>query len=363
MKQDVLDALSGKFPHKIPCKETLNHPGIINFVSGLDVFENTPAAYAIAWRRLGIDIHSPLMNENAARPRVPGGTWEEDGRIYADYGVYPTSMPLHSPGAPADADDLVFNYDPEQDDFDLDQAVRDLHAANSAFRANFGSLAVMYDLYYTTLFMWPVMTFEWIPFMLAAASDPQRFDEQLWQPWARISRKHFEVLAASEEEVVFCHDDLAMSTGTVFSPAYLEKYIFSRYEWIMEPVCKAGKKLIFVSDGNLDGLLERLLKFPIAGIMVENPATSYERVLQTWGRAGRGFIGGISTAILTGGTPEEVSRHTREVIGRGREYPGFILSSCGGLPGTIPMENMLAYIRTRHELGCYADLYEMEEKR
>jgi uroporphyrinogen-III decarboxylase len=90
--------------------------------------------------------------------------------------------------------------------------------------------------------------------------------------------------------------------------------------------------------------------------MVENPATPFERVLETWGKAGRGFIGGISTAILTQGSPETVRQHTREVITRGREYPGFILSSCGGLPGTIPMENMLAYIHTRHELGCYADL-------
>ncbi len=355
MKQDVLDALSGKFPAKIPSKETLNHPGIINYLSGLDVYEDTPAAFDIAWRKMGIDIHVPLMQENAPRPLVPGGTWISDGRIYSDYGVYPTSIPDHSNESPdSRAEQRVFRYDPAQDDFDLSTAIQDLRLKNNAFRAHFGDLAVMYELYYTTLFMWPVMTFEWIPFMLAAASDPQRFDEQLWQPWARISRKHFEVLAAMEEEVVFCHDDLAMGQGPVFSPPFLERYIFSRYEWIMEPVTRAGKKLIFVADGNLDALLERLLEFPIAGIMVENPATSYEKVLQTWGKAGRGFIGGISTSILTNGTPEEVRSHTQQVIQRGREYPGFIISSCGGLPGTIPMENMQAYLRTRSELGCYS---------
>ena len=357
MKQDVLDALSGKFPAKIPSKETLNHPGIINQVSGLDVFENTPAAYDTAWRRLGIDMHVSLMTENTDRPRVPGGTWEADGRIYSDYGVYPTSMPLHLPGAPEfQTDEQVFDYNPLRDDFDLDQAVCAFRNTNQVFRAHFGDLAVMYDLYYTTLFMWPVMTFEWMPFLLAAASDPQRFDECLWQPWARISRKHFEVLAACDEEVVFCHDDLAMGDRTVFSPAYLDRYIFSRYAWIMEPVFKAGKKLIFVGDGNLDQVLERLLEFPIAGIMYENPATPYTRVLSTWGKAGRGFIGGISTAILTQGTPEDVRRHTRAVIERGREYPGFIISACGGLPGTIPLENLLAYLHTRSEMGCYADI-------
>ncbi len=357
MKQDVLDALSGRFPRKIPSKETLNHRGIIEYVSGIDVYEDTPAAFDAAWQKLGIDIHTPLMKENARRPRVPGGTWEEDGRVYSDYGVYPTSMPLAIPGDQAtDAEDRVFYYDTRRDDFDMDEAICNLRLCNADFRAHFKDLAVMYELYYTTLFMWPVVTFDWMPFMLAAASDPARFDEQLWQPWACISRKHFEALAAIDEEVVFCHDDLAMGDGPVFSPAFLEKYIFSRYEWIMEPVFKAGKKLIFVSDGNIDRLLERLLEFPIAGIMYENPATPFERVLQTWGEAGRGFIGGISTSILTNGTPEEVSRHTREVIEQGRQYPGFIISSCGGLPGTIPIENMLAYIRTRDRLGCYAEL-------
>ena len=356
MKQDVLDALAGKFPAKIPCKETLDHPGIIKYISGKDIYEDTPAALEITWRKLGIDIHAPLPEENAPRPRVPGGAWEENGQAYIDYGIYPPAIPLRRPEhAASQAEDWVFGYDPTQDDFELQAAIRQSRAANGAFRARFGDLAVMYDLYYTTLLTWPVITFEWEPFLLAAAADPRRFDELLWQPWARISRKHFEALAAMDEEVIFCHDHLAMETGPVFSPAFLERYIFSRYAWIMEPVFQAGKKLIFVSDGNIDVFLELLLELPFAGIMIENPATPYERVLQTWGKAGRGFIGGISTGLLTHSAPAEVCQHTRQVIMQGRQYPGFILSASGGLPATIPMENMLAYIRTRHELGCFAD--------
>ena len=74
MRQDVLDALSGEFPNKIPNKETLNHPGIINHVAGFDVFDDTPPAFDIAWRKLGIDIHVPLPEGNAPRPKVSGGT-------------------------------------------------------------------------------------------------------------------------------------------------------------------------------------------------------------------------------------------------------------------------------------------------
>lgn len=357
MKQDVLDALSGRYPKKIPSKETLDHPGIINHVSGFDVYENTPEAFEIAWRKLGIDIHVPLPEKNAPRPKVPAGTWEENGQRYSAYGVYPTSMPIeHTPGFPKDDDEWIWNFDVRKHDFNLAQKSAQLRDMNKKFRTHFGDFAVLYNLYYTTLFMWPVMTFGWEPFMTAAASDPMRFDKQLWEPWARISRKNFEALATMDEDVVFCHDDLCMTTGPVFPPEFYEKHIFSRYGWIMEPVIQAGKKLIFVSDGNIDAFLERLLEFPIAGIMFENPATPYERVLTTWGKAGRGFIGGISTRILTFGTPEEVTKHTRDVILKGREYPGFIVSSCGQLPGNIPMENILAYFRTRNELGCPAEL-------
>ena len=368
MKQDVLDALSGKFPKKLPSKETLNHPGIINRLAGFDVYDDTSRAFDIAWRRLGIDVHPPLGDDslldypkgaptNAPRPKVPGGTWEENGLRYSDIGVYPTTMPVeHAAFMDKSADDWVFRCNTSRDDFNLDQRTEDWRRLNAAFRVRFDDRAVMYHLYYTTLFMWAVVTFGWEPFMLAAATDPVRFDETLWEPWARVSRKNFEALAAMDEEVVFCHDDLAIVSGPVFAPDFYEKHIFPRYEWIMEPVVDAGKKIVFVSDGNLDVFLERLMEFPFAGLMFENPATPFERVLETWGEAGRGFIGGINTERLTFGTPEEVRAHTREVIEKGREYPGFILSSCGGLHGNIPLANLLAYFEARNEMGCPADI-------
>lgn len=382
MKRDVIDALSGKFPRRIPSKETLNHPGIIRHVSGLDVFENTHSAFDIAWRKLGIDIHAPRPRQNALRPQVPGGTWQQDRFCFSDIGVFPTSTPLeYVPGLAKDNWDWVFGYDAAQDGFlppertlpeaELQASYREhgglqgegrlgneamLRQLSRDFQAHYGSEAVMYHLYYTTLFMWPVVTFGWEAFMMAAMMDPERFDAQLWQPWAEVSRRHFEVMAQTDAEVVFCHDDLAMKSGPVFPLEFYEQYIFPRYPAILEPAVKAGKKIVFVCDGNMDAFLERLLELPIDGLMFENPATPFERVLDTWGKAGRGFIGGIATEILTNHPPEEVRAHTLEVIEKGRRYPGFMISSCGGLHGNIPIDNMLAYFAARHEAGISADL-------
>jgi len=384
MKQDVLDALSGRFPRRIPSKETLNHPGIISRVAGFDVFEDTPRAFDMAWRKLGIDVHTPLPRENALRPKAPGGTWEEGNLRYGDIGVYPTTMPKeYCPEMDKGDPDWAYRYDASRDGFlPEDDAARmpedELHASfrrrgglqgegrmgrredlfeiSRTFRRRFGDGAVMYHLYYTTLFMWPVVKFGWEDFMMAARMDPERFDECLWEPWSRVSREYFEAIARTDDEVVFTHDDLAMATGPVFEMDFYDRHIFSRYETILEPAVRAGKKIVFVCDGNMDAFLGRLLEFPIDGLMFENPATSFDRVLETWGKAGRGFIGGIATEILSNGTPDRVRAHTREVIEKGREYPGFMVSSCGGLHGGIPMENMLAYFETRNEMGVPAEL-------
>jgi len=384
MKRDVLNALSGIFPERIPCKETLNHPEFIEYVSGINPFENTPQAFRISWEKLGIDIHVPLPKENALPSKFPESTWKEGNLRLASLGVYPTStVTEYCPGLDKSSPDWILNYDVSKDGFleehDSGKILEaELHASfrragglqgegqlgtieqlrrlAKGFKMNFGDKSVMYHLYYTTLFMFPVVKFGWESFMTGALIYPDDFDKKLWEPWSEISRKYAEVASTLDTEVVFFHDDLVSGTGPYFDMPFYEKYIFSRYNYILEPVVKAGKKIVFVCDGNLDVFLDRLLLFPIDGLMFENPATPFNRVLDTWGKAGRGIIGGISTTLLTTGTPEQVRNHTKEVIEAGRIYPGFIISSCGGLHGNIPMENIITYFKTRDEMGIPAEV-------
>ena len=356
MRQDVLDALSGKFPSMVPCKESLNHPDLVRRVSGIDAYQDTPRALATAWERLGIDIHA-WITDQAKAPVVPGGSWRTGTTWYSDMGIFPTAVP-REPWQDMDTSspEWVYRHDPSRDDIDVEAQARELCAANHAFRARFGAKAVHYHLYYTTLFMWAVVKLGWEGFMTAAALDPLRFDRHFWQPWTEISRKHVEASSRVDEEILFLHDDLVMATGPVFAPSFYETYIFPRYPYILEPARRAGKKLVLVTDGNCDAFLERLLGLPFDGLMYENPATPFHRVLETWGKAGRGFIGGIETAKLTGGTPEQVYQHTREVLSAGRAFPGFMIASCGGIHGNIPMANLEAYFMARSEAGIPADL-------
>jgi hypothetical protein len=356
----------------------------MQLVSGIDPWENTIDCFRISTQKLGINIHAPLAQSNAPRPVVSGGTWQDGNLRFSDIGVYPTNSFIELLPEIDKAEPLwVFNYDAIADGFLTEQRLKSypqeelqasyrkagglqghgqigseqqLREIDTCFAKQFGNKAVMYHLYYTTLFMWPVVTFGWEAFMIAAALEPDRFDEVLWQPWSQVSRKYFEVAATLSTPVLFCHDDLTTGTGPVFSPDFYEKYIFPKYEYILEPAVKANKKIVFVCDGNMEVFLERLLDMPFAAIQPETPATPLESILNTWGKAGRGFIGGIQTNILTNGTVDEVKAHTKSVIEKAREYPGFIISSCGGLHGNIPLKNIIAYFQTRNELGITAEL-------
>ncbi len=384
MKSDVINALSGIFPDRIPSKETLNHPGFMKFVTGVDPFENTRRSFQIAWEKLGIDIHTALPKETVARPKVAEGSWKQGNQRLTGMGVYPTTSVLeYCPGMDKSEMDWILKYDTSRDgflerngkgslpEFEMQASFRptcglqgegrlgtieQLKELDQNFKHDFGNQAVLYHLYYTTLFMFPVVKFGWEPFLIGALTFPEKFDEKLWKPWSEISRKYSEIAAKLQTEVVFFHDDLASGTGPYFDMAFYDKYIFSRYDYILEPCVKAGKKIVYVCDGNMDVFLNRLLKFPIDGIMFENPATPFKRVLDTWGNAGRGFIGGISTELLTNASPDQVTKHTIDVIREGSKYPGFMISSCGGLHGNIPHENMLAYFAARNEMGILAEV-------
>ena len=384
MKSDILNALSGIFPERIPCKETLNHPEFIEYVTGIDPFQDTSRAFKLAYERLGIDIHMVLPKKNAPLPKEPDGSWREGNLRLTNMGVYPTtSVEEFCPGLDKSELDWILKYDTSGDGFleerfvgeipeyemqasfrpfcglqgeGLVGTIEQLRELYRDFHQEFGDKAIMYHNYYTTLFMFPVVKFGWESFLMGALTFPEEFDEKLWKPWTEISRKYSEVAATLETNVVFFHDDLVSGTGPYFDMPFYEKYILPRYEYILEPCVKAGKKIVYVIDGNMDVFLERLLQLPFDGLMFENPATPYSRILETWGEAGRGFIGGISTALLTNGNliNTQYRQSTKErKLGK---YPGFIISSCRWRRHTRPGPYLMADFTARKEMGIYAEV-------
>lgn len=354
MKQDVLTYAAGRQTAKRLSKETLNHRGLIELVSGLDVYVHTAEAYRRAYEALGIDIINRVPLENAPLPTPPGArrTHPEN----SDYdltalGVYDTASrrvwPCREPDDLWRFDVDTLCYEDLVTPVPHPLAVADAQARQAAL----GEVGLYYPMLYTTLFMWPVEVFGWERFMLAAAENPERFFEHVLKPCAVKSTTLVAELARTDSPFVFVHDDLASAAGPVFAPGWYDEFIFPLYPVILAPARAAGKRIILVADGNMTAFLPKIAAL-FDGFMCENPATPLEAVIEHFGRPGKFIIGGIGTVRLATGTPADVRKMVRRVHEQTAHLPGFAMSSCGGLHDDLPLAKLEAYFDARAEIGA-----------
>ncbi len=350
MRRDFLDWSAGRPVSKIIAKETLNHRGLIEWASGLDVYTDTAAAYRRAYQRLGIDLVNRVPLTNAPPPCPADATLPVPDRPYRrqPLGVYDTVVRERYCCADPEA---VWHMDFHQLEYtDLLTPVphgcdpEDIRMREAAL----GEIGCYYPMLYTTLFMAPVEFLGWEIFMETAFTEPDRFHEHVLLPWLEKARAIIRAVAmASSAPWVFLHDDLATAAGPVFPPSWYEDYIFPHYREIFAEIRSFGKKVMLVADGNMSSFLPRLAELGLDGLMGENPATPLEEALAWFGDGERFYIGGIDTRRLTFDTPEGVRSMTRNVMKLVEKFPHFALSSCGGLHGNIPLENAIAYVETR----------------
>lgn len=360
MKTDALDAIYLKMPQKIPVKERLNNYELFIHYSGIDPYENLEGAYVESLKRIGIDMVSSVPKNPEAKRINKDETLVEyygRGKRGISYlGVMPTYSMIDYG---FNSVEEVLSFDPEKEDYtglwllsgsrdeeEIKKAYIEAYERNCKLR---GEYFLTYPYFYTTLFMWCVETFGWEMFMLAAMEDPEAFDALL-EKFKRISIKHLKAAEATGADFMVVHDDLAISKGPVFKPEWYQKYIFSKYPEIIAPFKEKGKKVILTSDGNLDILIDDLVSLGIDGFEIETPATDFDNLLRKYGNK-KVIIGGIDNRIITFGTPNEVYEHTKEVLKKGRNYPGFIISNTAGFHGNIPLDNTRAYFEAIKKHG------------
>jgi hypothetical protein len=350
MKSDVLALAALKMSSKKPSKETLNHPGLISLASGLNPYRDTKNAYLKAYESLGIDIINRVPEENASEPLHPGEVAEVGGGYTKSYlGLFDSYTRVKFPFK--DVDDF---FAAAEIDLDYQKLITPVPHRLEKLEierkmALLGDIGLYYYMLYTTLFMWGVEVLGWEVFMLASSLDPVRFREKFLAAAFQKSRAAIELLAGLDTPFVFVHDDLANARGPVFSPKWYDAHIFPKYCELWAPAKKAGKKVIFVADGNMAKLIRPLKETGIDGVMFENPATDFDLILKEFGD--QIFIGGIETGVLTFGSPEEIQKHVSEVHAKVKGIPGFAMSTPGGIHGNIPLINLEAYFDARARWG------------
>jgi len=212
-----------------------------------------------------------------------------------------------------------------------------------------GEIGLYYYMYYTTLFMWGVEYLGWEIFMMAAMLAPKTFEEEFFNIAFEESLNAIELLSNIDIPYVFVHDDLADKNGPIFPPDWYDKYIFPRYEELWRKIKSKGKKIIFVADGNMEYFLKPLKELGIDGVMFENPATNFDKILDVFGVDI--VICGMDTYLLTFGTPKDISSHVDLICKKTEGLIGFAICSPGGIHNKIPIENLIAYFDARVRNG------------
>jgi hypothetical protein len=341
----------------VPWYEHIFHPALVQHFTGIDARQNPTDAWVKLFDQLdmdmigigqvphpGRDFFEAMGNDTADQVR--------SARHAADVGF---GMPSGTRSLAGQFQDLeqVFHYQPQNDTgpaavnivaAEYRPAVRLAEMHWQQQRTAHRCLTIP-DLY-TTLFMWPVVIFDWEYFLLAAAEDEARFD-QLLDRFFAVSQNDIATWAAQNPPAILLHDDLCMSTGPMFHPDWYHRYIFPRYRQLFAPLKEKGTKIIFVSDGKADCFIDDLIVCGIDGFNWDYNV-SFQSMLQRY--AGKlCLIGGIDIRDLSSRSPQWVREETRRLLDLARNVPGFFMNVSGGIPDQVPLENAVAYIETVSE--------------
>jgi len=142
--------------------------------------------------------------------------------------------------------------------------------------------------------------------------------------------------------------DMADSRGTLASTTSLDKIWFPHFARCLEPILKAGIRLVWHCDGNLMEMVPRLLEVGIAGFQgfQYEDGMDYEKICAMKTSDGRDLIimAGVSvTRTLPFGTPADVKRELAFLVENGPPTGLFLGCSSSITPG-VPWENIQTLI-------------------
>jgi len=146
--------------------------------------------------------------------------------------------------------------------------------------------------------------------------------------------------------VALVYSDIADSSTTLFSPAFLRKELMPRLERLVAAWHARGVKAIYHSDGNLWGVLDDLVATGIDGLNPLEPLSGMDAAAVRARYPDLVLVGGVDASrLLPYGTPDEVRAEVARLLDAtgGR---GHILGSSTEIHPACTVENVLAMWET-----------------
>lgn len=340
--QDGLAAMNLEMPPRVPRFEpdADRHWKLVSAVTGIPVGpESGPdeklAAQAAFHRAWNIDlclsalIFSDEFGEQ--RTRMGHASYEAAGEDYDNRIVCPFKEP-----------EEVLAFDPWEafGAKDPSEIVRRFNAHYAALEARFPTM-VRTSGVYITLFTGLIYLFGWDMLLTAGGLDPDGLGE-VANRYARWIAQYYQALAESDVRFVYSHDDLVWTSGAVFHPDWYRKYIFPHYRDLFYPkLIEAGKKIIFVCDGNYTEFVDDVAATGVHGFFFE-PMTDLDYIASRYGKT-HVMIGNVDTRMLLYGTRAQIRGEVERCMASAKHCPGYFISVSNMIPHNTPVESALYY--------------------
>ena len=195
--------------------------------------------------------------------------------------------------------------------------------------------------YYKTIVSGAIEAFGW-DMLLAAAADQERF-ERILDSIFRLSLHHFKAWAKTSIEAFICHDDMVWTEGAFMDPAFYRRVIFPRYAELWDVLKRAGKKVLFCSDGNFSAFADDIAAAGADGFIFE-PMTPLEPIVAKFGATHVIVSSKVDCRTLTFGTQAEIQSQIDATLALAFDCPGFIFAVGNHIPSNVPVENAVCYL-------------------
>jgi uroporphyrinogen decarboxylase len=154
-------------------------------------------------------------------------------------------------------------------------------------------------------------------------------------------------------DAIYFGDDWGQQHGLQMGPALWREFVHPVLRRMYGVVREAGKCVMIHSCGDVDELFDDLVGIGLNSFNPFQPEVMDVYSLLPRYRGRLAFHGGLSTQkTLPFGSVEDVRRETRRLLELGRDG-GYIFAPAHDVEGDVPLENMLAAIKTVQQQTGY----------
>ena len=357
---DRFAGFMGLAPRRIPHWENMSCPDAESYITGIDYYDHPRQCrqkLLAMYPFLAYDLDIPADDTPRPRPRDVSSQTHDDGRHTVRWGDSETiswdwghlfhsaeDVLSFSPLAQGD-----FSHIPVVESRDYSDEEKLYQEYRARYPREWGDHSpggeASFAFFYNTLFMWPLLTFGWELFLETCMEEEFA---RIMDEFSELSRRVFKTFARLPVNFVICHDDIVTARGPVCSPAWMQQYIFPRYEEFWSIVKEAGKEVIFMVDGNIDQYADDIFACGARGIITE-PYTDFKAIARKHENcmlAGEG-----DNRVLQRNDPDEIRAMVDSMLETARMSGGYFMSIGNHIPWNTTPAGVKRYLDLSLELG------------